>query len=98
MLNQPFAVVPALHSVLLCFTHQVTSGYSISLIRDPGRGTSQCYLRVSWTSEVKQFFLFAFFFYHSKNDESEATEQVFQNYDPLSSLPNFKNLVWSLSE
>ena len=29
MINQPFAVVPALHSVLFHFTHQVTSGYSI---------------------------------------------------------------------
>ena len=39
MINQPFAVVPALHSVLNHFTHQVTSGYSIVLIRDPARGT-----------------------------------------------------------
>ena len=30
-INQPFAVVPALDSVLFYFTHQVTSGYSISL-------------------------------------------------------------------
>ena len=28
----------------------MTSGYSISLIRDPARGTSQLYLRVAWTS------------------------------------------------
>ena len=41
MINQPFAVVPVLHSVLFHFTHQVMSGYSIVLIRDPARGTSQ---------------------------------------------------------
>ena len=35
----------------------VTSGYSISLIRDPAGGTSQLYLRVAWTSAFKQFFL-----------------------------------------
>ena len=56
--NQPFAVVPDLHSVLFYFTHQVTSGYSISVIRDPARGTSQFYLRVAWTSAFKLFFLF----------------------------------------
>ena len=31
------------------------AGYSISLIRDPERGTSQFYLRVAWTSALKQF-------------------------------------------
>ena len=31
----------------------MTSGYSISLIRDPARGTSQLYLRVAWTSAFK---------------------------------------------
>ena len=36
-------------------------GYSISLIRDPARGTSKLYLRVAWTSAFKQFFLFMFF-------------------------------------
>ena len=41
IINKPFAVVSALHSVLFHFTHQMTSGYSISLIRDPARGTSQ---------------------------------------------------------
>ena len=51
------AVVPALHWVLFYFTLQVTSDYSISLIRDPARGTSQSYLRVGWTSALKQFFL-----------------------------------------
>ena len=51
------AVVPALHWVLFYFTLQETSDYSISLIRDPARGTSQSYLRVAWTSELKQFFL-----------------------------------------
>ena len=40
----------ALHSVLFrFFTHQLTSGYSISLIRDPARETIQLYLRVAWT-------------------------------------------------
>ena len=34
------------------------SGYSILLIRDPARGTSQLYLRVAWTSAFKQFLLF----------------------------------------
>ena len=35
----------ALHSVLFhFFTHQLTSGYSISLIRDPARRPSQLYL------------------------------------------------------
>ena len=33
-----------MHSVLFHFTHQVTSGYSITLIRDPARGTRQFYL------------------------------------------------------
>jgi len=42
--------MPALHSVLFDFTHQVTSGYGISLITDPARGTSQFNLRVAWTS------------------------------------------------
>ena len=37
MINQPFAVVPALHLVLFYFTLYVTFGYSISLIRDPVR-------------------------------------------------------------
>ena len=36
----------------------MTSGYSISLIRDPARETSQLYLRVAWTSPFKQVFLF----------------------------------------
>ena len=54
--------IEALHSVLLHFTYQETSGYSISLIiRDPARGTSQLYLRVAWTSAFKQFFLFSFY-------------------------------------
>ena len=34
----------------------MTSGYSISLIRDPARGTSQLYLRVARTSAFKQIF------------------------------------------
>ena len=34
----------------------MTSGYSISLTRDPARGTSQLYLSVAWTSAFKQFF------------------------------------------
>ena len=33
--NQPFDVLPALHSVLFYFTPKVTTGYSIILIRDP---------------------------------------------------------------
>ena len=40
-------------SFFFYFAHQVTSGYSISLIRDLARGTSQFYLRVAcvaWTS------------------------------------------------
>ena len=45
-------------AVLFHFTHLVTSGYSISIIRDPARGTSQLYLRVARTSAFKQFFLF----------------------------------------
>ena len=32
------------------------SGHSISLIRDPARGTSQLYLSVVWTSAFKKFF------------------------------------------
>ena len=43
-LLQAHNIVPVLHSVLFHFTHQVTSGYSISLIRDPARGTRQFYL------------------------------------------------------
>ena len=35
-------------------------GYSISLIRDPARGTSQLYLCVTWTSAFKQFFFLCF--------------------------------------
>ena len=35
----------------------MTPGFSIFLIRDPPRGTSQLYLRVAWTSAFKQFFL-----------------------------------------
>ena len=35
-------------------------GYSISLIRDPARGTSQLYLCVAWTSAFKQFFFLCF--------------------------------------
>ena len=51
VISMPFAVVPALDLVLFYFTHQMTSGYSISLIRDPARGTSQFYLCVpAWTS------------------------------------------------
>ena len=46
-------------AVLFHFTHLVTSGYSISIIRDPARGTSQLYLRVAWTSVFKQFFILA---------------------------------------
>ena len=34
------------------------SGYSIPLISDPARGTSQLYLRLTWTSAFKQFLLF----------------------------------------
>ena len=36
-----YNIAPALHSVLFHFTHQVTSGYSISLIGDPARGPCQ---------------------------------------------------------
>ena len=54
IINQCFAVVLALHSVLFYFTLKVTSGYSISLIRDPTRGTSQIYLHAAWTSTFKQ--------------------------------------------
>ena len=32
----------------------MASGYSISLIRDLARGTSQLYLRVAWTSAFKK--------------------------------------------
>ena len=39
------------------YTHQLTSDYSISLIRDPARETCQYYLRVAWISAFKQFFL-----------------------------------------
>ena len=42
-------VVLAQHSVLFYFTFYVMSSYSISLIRDPARGTTQLYLRVAWT-------------------------------------------------
>ena len=35
--------MPALHSVLFHFTHQVTSGYSSSLIRDPRSGSGDKY-------------------------------------------------------
>ena len=35
----------------------MTSGYSISLIRDPARGTSQLYLRVARTSAFEHIFL-----------------------------------------
>ena len=66
---------PVLYSVLFYFTLQVTSGYSISLIRDPARGTSQFYLRVAWTSAFKQFFLstrthkeITFFFFQKENN------------------------------
>ena len=48
--------MPALHLVLFYFTLYVTFGYSISLIRDPARGSSQLYLHVAWTSTFKQFF------------------------------------------
>ena len=34
----------------------MTSRYSISLIRDPARGTSQLNLGVTWTSTFTQFF------------------------------------------
>ena len=44
-------------SFVLFYTHQLTSGYSISLIRDPAKETSQFYLHVAWTSAFKQFFL-----------------------------------------
>jgi len=63
IINQPFTVVPALHSVLFHFTHQVTPGYSISLVRDPARGTSQFYLRVAWTSVFEQFFVVVVVFF-----------------------------------
>ena len=43
-LSNAYNIVPVLHSVLFHFTHQVTSGYSISLIRDPARGSHQFYL------------------------------------------------------
>ena len=33
IINQPFAVVPALNSVLFYFTLKVTSGYSISFLK-----------------------------------------------------------------
>ena len=48
--------MPALHLILFYFTLYVTFGYSISLIRDPARGSSQLYLHVAWTSTFKQFF------------------------------------------
>ena len=51
----------ALHSVLFhFFPHQLTSGYSISLITDPARRPRQLYLRVEWTSAFNQFFVFVY--------------------------------------
>ena len=50
-------VIHILVSFVSFYTHQLTSGYSISLIRDPARETCQFYLRVAWTSAFKQFFL-----------------------------------------
>ena len=55
-LLQAYNIVPALHSVLFHFTHQVTFDYSISFIRDPARGTHQLYL-LHFFIAFKQFFL-----------------------------------------
>ena len=92
MLNQPFAVVPALHSVLFCFTHQVTSGYSMSLIRDPARGTSQFYLGVSWTSEFKQFFLSTSFFTTPKMMKVKPLSKSFKTMTHFQALIS---KIWS---
>ena len=49
-INQSFAVLPALHSVLFKFPVQVTSGISISTLEIRQERTSRFYLRVEWTS------------------------------------------------
>ena len=52
---QPFAALPALHSVLFEFLLQVTSGISTSTLDIHQERTSQFYLLVEWTSAIKGF-------------------------------------------
>ena len=54
----------------------MTSGYSISLIRDLARGTSQLHLRVAWTFAFKQFFLISVLFLSNIAFKAFLTVQV----------------------
>ena len=45
IINQPFAVVPALNSVLFYFTLKVTSGYSISFLKIEQEEQSVIFMR-----------------------------------------------------
>ena len=51
------SVSRALSFVLFYTLSDVWLGPGIPLIRDQARGTLQLYLRVAWTSAVKQFFV-----------------------------------------
>ena len=53
---QPFAVLPALHSVLFSFPLEVTSGISISTLEIRQERSSRFYLRVKWTSAFEDFY------------------------------------------
>ena len=58
-MNQPFAELPSLHSVLtvlFLFSLQVTSGISVSTLEIRQERISRFYLRVEWTSTSNGFF------------------------------------------
>ena len=60
-------------------------GYSISLMRDPARGTSQLYLRVSWKCAFKQFFLSGWCQYQLKfRREQHGSLRLFWRFCGLS--------------
>ena len=74
----------------------MTSGYSISLIRDPARGASQLYLRVVWISAFKQFLL-TYYARPSLKREGGCTKDQYQ-FQPcsryqLSSLRGMANTL-----
>ena len=54
--------------------------FSMSLIRDPARGTSQLHLDVAWTSAFKQFFLLLLLSFSTRKHTSMGFHVILSNF------------------
>ena len=70
---QPFAILPALHSVLFSFPLEVTSGISISTLDIRQERTSRFYLRVEWTSAPEDFYCLDMTFQYQNNQYKRSS-------------------------